>query len=62
MDLTIEERLAELGIEIEVPPAAVANYVPSAIVGDLLFISGQIPLKDGKVVYQGQLGCTAVCN
>lgn len=56
MDLTIEERLAELGIEIVVPPAAVANYSPSVVIGDLLFISGQIPLKDGAVVYQGLLG------
>jgi|EP01037_Dinobryon_pediforme_P012399 enamine deaminase RidA (YjgF/YER057c/UK114 family) len=52
----IETRLAELGITLPVPVAPVANYVPFVISGDLVVISGQIPVRDGKVAYTGKLG------
>ena len=52
----IETRLAELGILLPVPVAPVANYVPFVITGDLVVISGQIPVRDGKVAYTGKLG------
>jgi enamine deaminase RidA (YjgF/YER057c/UK114 family) len=52
----IETRLAELGILLPVPVAPVANYVPFVISGDLVVISGQIPVRDGKVAYTGKLG------
>jgi enamine deaminase RidA (YjgF/YER057c/UK114 family) len=52
----IEQRLAELGISLPVPAAPIANYVPFTIAGSLLVVSGQIPLRDGKVVYTGKLG------
>jgi enamine deaminase RidA (YjgF/YER057c/UK114 family) len=41
----IEARLAELGIElVGPPPAPAANYVPFVIAGDLVFVSGQVPM------------------
>jgi enamine deaminase RidA (YjgF/YER057c/UK114 family) len=40
----IEDRLAELGIELPAPNAPVANYVPFVRVGDLIHISGQVSL------------------
>lgn len=52
----IETRLAELGIVLPAPTAPVANYVPYVITGDLVVISGQIPVRDGKVAYTGKLG------
>ena len=52
----IETRLAELGILLPVPVAPVANYVPFVISGDLVVISGQIPVRDGKIAYTGKLG------
>jgi enamine deaminase RidA (YjgF/YER057c/UK114 family) len=53
---TIEARLAELGITLPEAPNPVANYVPYAISGNLLFISGQIAKgADGKIV-AGALG------
>ncbi len=58
MDNLIEDRLAALGISLEMPPGAVAEYVPVTMDGPLLFVSGQIPLRDGSVVYQGRLGDT----
>jgi enamine deaminase RidA (YjgF/YER057c/UK114 family) len=39
---TIADRLAELGIRLEVPPAPVANYLPFVVVGGLVHVSGQI--------------------
>lgn len=52
----MEKRLAELGISLPPAPAPVANYVPTVIVGDLLFVSGQISRGgDGKTI-TGKLG------
>jgi len=52
----IDKRLAELGLEIPVAPKPVANYVPWLRTGNLVFISGQGPMIDGKMVYTGHLG------
>ena len=54
----IENRLKELGIELPVGPAPVANYVPYVQSGQLVFIAGQIPLVGGKPAYVGILGDT----
>jgi enamine deaminase RidA (YjgF/YER057c/UK114 family) len=52
----IAARLAELGITLPTPPAPVATYVPFTVSGKLVFISGQVPLVDGKVAFTGKLG------
>jgi enamine deaminase RidA (YjgF/YER057c/UK114 family) len=52
----IEARLAELGIAIPATAPPLASYVPSVQTGNLLFVSGQITLKDGKPDYIGKLG------
>ena len=49
-------RLQELGIALPSPPAPVASYVPYTFSGDQVFISGQIPLKDGKPQFIGRVG------
>ncbi len=49
-------RLKELGIDLPTPPAPVASYVPYTFSGNQLFISGQIPLKDGKPQFIGRIG------
>ena len=51
----IEAKLAELGITLPTPVAPIANYVPYVITGDLVVISGQIPVVDGKVAYTGKV-------
>lgn len=57
MTNAIEAKLAELGITLPVPAAPVANYVPFVVTGNLLFISGQLPIgPDGLV--KGRLGET----
>jgi enamine deaminase RidA (YjgF/YER057c/UK114 family) len=57
---TTAGRLAELGIEL--PPAAkpVANYIPWTRSGSLVFVSGQLPLRDGKVAASGLLGTSSI--
>jgi enamine deaminase RidA (YjgF/YER057c/UK114 family) len=52
----VDKRLAELGITLPQPAAAVANYVPFVTTGNLLFVSGQLPLEGGKLVVCGRLG------
>ncbi|MFN3817945.1 RidA family protein [Blastomonas sp.] len=52
---SIEQKLAELGLELPQPAAPVASYVPAVEIGGLLYISGQLPFVDGKVV-TGRLG------
>ena len=52
----IEGRLKELGIVLPVMPPPLASYVPTVQSGNLLFVSGQVPVKDGKREYVGKLG------
>ena len=54
--MTPEEKLAELGIELPPPPAAVAAYRPWIRTGNLVMTSGQLPLKDGQLLYPGKVG------
>jgi enamine deaminase RidA (YjgF/YER057c/UK114 family) len=52
----IEARLKELGVSLPTPPMPVASYVPYTISGNLVFLSGQIPIADGALKYVGKLG------
>ena len=54
----IDKRLAELGIVLPTPAKPVATYVPWVRTGNLVFISGQGALKDGKIEYTGKVGDT----
>lgn len=56
MASNIDARLAELGITLPVPAVAVANYVPFVVTGNLVFVSGQLPMEGGKPVVFGHLG------
>ncbi len=50
-----EARLNELGITLKDAPAPAANYVPSVLVGDMLFVSGQISQNDAGLI-TGKVG------
>lgn len=52
----LEERLAKLGFTLPTVPKPVAEYLPAKQVGDLVYVSGQGPIKEGKAVYTGQVG------
>ena len=51
----IEEKIKELGIELPTPPTPAGSYIPVTKTGNLLFISGQIPMENGKVVFSGKV-------
>ena len=52
----IQERLAELGIELPRAPAPAAAYVPFTRVGELLLVAGQLPVFQGDLRYVGTIG------
>jgi enamine deaminase RidA (YjgF/YER057c/UK114 family) len=56
MSDTIAARLTEMGITLPKAAAPAANYVPYVISGNLLYISGQLPLEGGKIAVSGHLG------
>jgi enamine deaminase RidA (YjgF/YER057c/UK114 family) len=51
-----EENLAKLGHTLPVAAAPAANYVPFVRAGNVLFIAGQLPLRDGKQIFPGRVG------
>ncbi|HJU02935.1 MAG TPA: RidA family protein [Actinomycetes bacterium] len=53
---TPEERLQQLGVSLPTPAAPVAAYVPCVRTGDLVYVSGQVPLVGGKPSHLGRLG------
>ena len=53
---TIEERLIAEGVTLPDAPAPAANYVPFVKTGNLVFVSGQLPMADGECRYLGRLG------
>jgi len=52
----IETKLAELGITLPRPMAPIANYVPYAVTGNLVVVSGQVPAVDGRIAVTGKVG------
>jgi len=51
----IEEKLNSLGVVLPNPPTPAGSYVPAVKTGNLLFISGQIPMEGGKVIFTGKV-------
>lgn len=54
--MQIEEKIKKLGLNLPKVPKPVAEYIPAKIVGDLVFCSGQGPVKEGVSVYIGKVG------
>ena len=54
--MSAEERLRELGIDLPEPAAPAGSYVPARRHGDLLAISGQIPVTPGEPLPTGRCG------
>ena len=57
--MSIAAKLKSLGIELPTPAKPVANYVPWVKSGNLIFLSGQLPILNGKLSHVGQVGQTA---
>lgn len=56
--MPIESKLAELGLSLPAPPQPLGRYTAVSEAGELLFVSGQLPLREGNVVWQGRVGDT----
>ena len=54
--MSFDAKLKALNIELPMAPKPVANYVPVVRVGDLLFLSGVLPSRDGQLIMIGKLG------
>jgi enamine deaminase RidA (YjgF/YER057c/UK114 family) len=54
--MNVEQRLAELGLELPNPPRPAGNYQPWILAGNLLWLAGQFPVQDGKLVFTGCVG------
>ena len=53
---SLSSRLSELGIELPRPPRPLGAYVESSDAGHLLFLSGTLPVVNGKLAISGRLG------
>ena len=56
--MTADDRARDLGLDLSAPAAPLANYAPSVRTGDLLVVSGQLPLQAGALApeHKGKLG------
>jgi enamine deaminase RidA (YjgF/YER057c/UK114 family) len=53
--MTPEAKLRALGLELPPAPKPVGSYVPAVRSGNLVFVSGQLPMKDGELMTQGHV-------
>jgi enamine deaminase RidA (YjgF/YER057c/UK114 family) len=54
--VTISSRVKELGLVLPTPPTPLGAYVETSDTGNLLFLSGILPITDGKLAFSGRLG------
>lgn len=54
--MTPEEKLRSMGIELPDMPKPLGSYVPFTRTGNLLYLSGMLPLKEGKLFRTGKVG------
>ena len=56
--MNAEKKIADLGIKLPEMSPPKAMYIPVVQTGNLCFVSGQIPMIDGKLLYTGKVGDT----
>jgi len=54
--VSIKDKLTELGLTLPTAALPIAAYVPAVKTGNLVFVAGQLPLVDGKIVKEGKVG------
>ena len=54
--MSIKAKIESLGLTLPVAALPVAAYVPAVKTGNLVFVAGQLPLVDGKIVKEGKVG------
>ena len=56
MSTSADDNLNRFGITLPDAPAPAANYVPYVVAGNMVYVSGQLPLVDGKLSVTGHVG------
>jgi enamine deaminase RidA (YjgF/YER057c/UK114 family) len=56
MTIGAEQRLREMGITLPAPPKPLGAYVPAVQAGNLLFLSGALPMEGGVPKFRGRIG------
>jgi enamine deaminase RidA (YjgF/YER057c/UK114 family) len=54
--MSVKAKIEALGLTLPVAALPVAAYVPAVRTGNLVFVAGQLPLVDGKIVKEGKVG------
>lgn len=54
--MSVEEKVKELGLILPTPALAVANYLPFVKFGNMVSISGQLPMGPDGPIYTGKVG------
>ena len=54
--MTVMRRLRDLPMELPEPPKPLGTYLPAVVVGNMLFLSGMLPIKDGRPAWIGRVG------
>jgi enamine deaminase RidA (YjgF/YER057c/UK114 family) len=54
--MSLKEKIESLGLTLPVAALPIAAYVPAVKTGNLVFVAGQLPLVDGKIIKEGKVG------
>jgi enamine deaminase RidA (YjgF/YER057c/UK114 family) len=57
---TPEDRIEQLGIALPEAARPLAAYVPTVRSGNMVYVSGQVPMVEGKIAYMGRLGTSGL--
>ncbi|MDB5103600.1 MAG: putative endoribonuclease [Fibrobacteres bacterium] len=52
----IEKRLQALGLRLPPAPKPQGSYVPAVRTGNLVYVAGQLPMRDGQLIHKGKVG------
>ncbi len=50
-----EKKVSDIGIILSAPPAPAGSYIPTVRTGNLVFVSGQIPMQNNKIAFTGNV-------
>ena len=53
--MSLTEKLKELRIEVPAVPGPFGAYVPAKRLGNLIYVAGQLPMREGKLMASGQV-------